>query len=107
MEFNYEGVSAKRKEHKSLSVVGAVFGTVHLGLVMAADAVNSLEGVITEKITKGDISYSDHKEWREINSCSRNIMVKQNVRVKLKNINDKSMELVNQARIKANLEPIK
>jgi hypothetical protein len=76
MEFNYEGVSAKRKEHKSLGVVGAVLGTVHLGLTMAADAVNSFEAALTEKITDGNIGYEEQKRYRQVTSHVKNEAIK-------------------------------
>lgn len=78
----------KRREHKSLSVIGGIFGCVHSGLVMAAEAVNCLEASITEKVTKGDISYQDHKKYRDFKSLYHT----ENTKEKLVSFSDKIKE---------------
>lgn len=68
-QFNFQDTQNKRKEHKSLSVIGAIFGTIHTGFVVGAELTNAVESKLTEKITKGAISYEEAKRYRDISSA--------------------------------------
>lgn len=95
--FNYQDVKAKRDEFKSLKVTGAIFGTIHTGLIMAAELVNCAEAKLTEKITKGEISYSEQKAYRDVTSMARVIQAKE----KLKSSQEQAMAKIREANEKA------
>ena len=54
-----------------VSVIHAVFGTAHFILQSAADLTAHSESKLIEKVTKGEISYSDNMRYRKLTTFNK------------------------------------
>ena len=64
-------VTERRAENSGVKVVTTIFGATHFILALAAEAVTCAEAGIVSKMTKNDITYSQMKNYRLLETTQR------------------------------------
>lgn len=65
--------------NSTVNVIGAVFGTIHTGLTLAAEAVACGEAKLVEKVSKGNLKYDEYKAYRTVTTQKSVYSVKANL----------------------------
>lgn len=77
-ELSIEDLNSKvtvfRQENTGANILMHVTGAIHTGLMLAAEAVKCTEASIVSKMSKGQLSYEELKEYRDIKS-NANVMI--------------------------------
>ena len=90
---NHSYVANARNENNGVKVVTAIFGAVHFGLSLAAEAVSCAEAGIVEKMTNGEIKYHQVKDYRTVETYNKIATTKKKVRdaeAKLKEMQERT-----------------
>lgn len=99
---NHAYVSDKRKENGGVKAVTTVFGIIHFGLSLAAEAVTCAEAGIVNKMTKGEINYEQMKNYRMAETASKI----NNTKDKCREFQQKMKDLKARAEAKSKGEPV-
>lgn len=65
--------------NSTVNVIGSVFGTIHTGLTLAAEAVACGEAKLVEKASKGNLKYEEYKAYRTVTTQKTVYNVKANL----------------------------
>lgn len=90
---NHSYVANARNENNGVKLVTTVFGAVHFGLSLAAEAVSCAEAGIVEKMTKGEVKYQQVKDYRAVETFNKIVSTKQKIRsaeAKLKEMQERT-----------------
>lgn len=105
-EDNTQYVASVKSENTGVNLVTGIFGAIHFGLVLAAEAVSCAEAKVVEGMTKNTdnpITYRQMRDYRDITTTVRVMKTKDKVR-EVQSKFDKALAEA-KAKAKGNVQP--